>query len=127
MDKGTPLGRVRGRGSAHSGSHHWLIQRFTAVGNLIALGWLLVSLFLLSDFSYGSMIDWLSRPVSAAMIALLLISTFWHARLGVQVMIEDYVHTSANKFAAFAALNLMTFAGAALGLLSIVRIALGAH
>lgn len=127
MDKGTPLGRVRGLGSAHSGSHHWLVQRFTAVGNLVALAWLLVSLFMLSDYSYGSMIDWLSRPVSAAMMALLVISTFWHARLGVQVMIEDYVHTSANKFAAFAALNLVTFAGAALALLSIVRIALGAH
>lgn len=127
MNKGTSLGRVRGLGSAHHGAHHWLIQRFTAVGNVVLLVWLLASLFMLADFSYGSMIDWLSRPLSAVAMGLLVISTFWHARLGVQVLIEDYVHESASRFATFAALNLVTFAGAALGVLSIVRIALGAH
>ena len=57
-------------------------------------------------------------------MALLIVSTFWHARLGLQVFIEDYVH-GANRLAALIALNLIVFAGATFGLLSIVRLALG--
>jgi succinate dehydrogenase / fumarate reductase membrane anchor subunit len=56
---------------------------------------------------------------------LLIVTTFWHARLGMQVMFEDYVHTSANKFAVMALLNLATFGGAAFGLFCIIRLALG--
>ena len=57
---------------------------------------------------------------------LLLVSTFWHARLGMQVMVEDYVHEHANKFACIVALNLAAFAGAAFGVFCVVRLALGA-
>ena len=56
---------------------------------------------------------------------LLIVSTFWHARLGVQVMLEDYVHGDAGKFAAAAVLNLVPLAGAAFGVISVLRIALG--
>lgn len=125
MGNGTSLGRVRGLGSAHSGSHHWLLQRFTAIGNLVLMVWLLVSFILLPDMSYGSVIAWIARPVSATAMALLVISLFWHARLGLQVVIEDYVHDQANKFAVLTALNLAAFGGAAFGLFCVVRLALG--
>lgn len=127
MGNGTSIGRVRGLGSAKSGSHHWLLQRFTAIGNLLTVLWLAVSFVLLPDLSYGAVIEWLAKPVPATLMVLLVISTFWHARLGLQVVAEDYVHDEANKFACVAALNLAAFAGAAFGVFCVVRLALGAH
>lgn len=125
MGNGTSIGRVRGLGSAHNGAHHWLLQRFTAIGNLALLIWFVVSLFLLPNFDYATVREWIARPVPATAIALLVVSTFWHARLGIQVVIEDYVHEHASKFAAITALNLAAFGGAAFGLFSILRLALG--
>ncbi len=126
MGNGTSIGRVRGLGSAKHGAHHWLIQRFTAVGNLFLLIWLAVSFLLLDDLSYVSVIGWISSPVPAIAMALLIVSTFWHARLGVQVMMEDYVHDHGTKFACLVALNFAVFAGAAFGVLCVLRLALGA-
>lgn len=126
MGNGTEIGRVRGLGPAHSGTHHWLVQRFTAIGNLVLGLWLLFTLLGMSDLSFGAMKDFFSQPVPATALGLFVLTTFWHARLGVQVMLEDYVHEHANKFAAMALLNLATFAGAAFGLLCVVRLALGA-
>ena len=125
MGNGTSIGRVRGLGSAHNGAHHWLLQRFTAIGNLALLIWFVVSLLMLPNFDYATVHEWIARPVPATAIALLIISTFWHARLGIQMVIEDYVHEHANKFAAVVALNLAAFGGAAFGLFSILRLALG--
>ncbi len=125
MGEGTSIGKVRGSGSAHSGSHHWLLQRFTAIANLGLVGWLVVSFALLPGFGFQSVHEWIVRPLSGIAIALLIVSTFWHARLGLQVLIEDYVHEAANKFACIAALNLATFGGAGFGLFCIIRLALG--
>ncbi|MED5547138.1 MAG: succinate dehydrogenase, hydrophobic membrane anchor protein [Pseudomonadota bacterium] len=126
MGNGTSIGRVRGLGSAKHGAHHWLIQRFTAVGNLFLMIWLAASILLLDDLSYVTVIDWISAPIPAVAMGLLIVSTFWHARLGVQVMMEDYVHDHGTKFACLAALNIAVFAGAAFGVLCVLRLALGA-
>ena len=126
MGNGTTIGAVRGHGAAHHGSHHWLMQRFTAVGNLLLSLWLVVSFLLLPNFSYASVHEWITRPVPALAVAFLLVSVFWHVRLVLQIAIEDYVHTSANRFASMAVLNLLTIGGAGFGLFSIIRLALGA-
>jgi succinate dehydrogenase / fumarate reductase, membrane anchor subunit len=126
MGEGTSIGRVRGLGSAHNGSHHWLVQRFTAIGNLLLVLWFIASLLMLPNLGYPTVREWIARPVPATGMALLIITTFWHARLGMQVLIEDYVHTPGNKFAVFALLNLVTFGGAAFGLFCVIRLALGA-
>lgn len=123
--RGTAIGRVRGLGPSHGGTHHWLLQRFTAAGNLIAITYLLVSFLLLPDLDHGTVTAWVGQPLAATALALLVISTFWHARLGLQVVVEDYVHTAGVKFAAILALNLAFFAGAAFGLISIAQIAFG--
>ena len=125
MGDGTTIGKVRGLGSSHSGGHHWLIQRFTAIGNLLLVLWFIASVLMLPNMHYLTVREWIARPVPATAMALLIVTTFWHARLGMQVMFEDYIHTPANKFAVFALLNLLTFGGAAFGLFCVIRLALG--
>lgn len=123
MGNGTELGRVRGLGSAHHGAHHWLLQRFTAVGNLVLVLFLVVSLALLPGYDFVSVRGWAQSPLVATALALLIVSTFWHARLGLQVMVEDYVHTPGNRFAMILLLNLAAVGGAIFGLVSVARIA----
>lgn len=125
MGNGTPIGRVRGLGSAHSGSHHWLIIRYTAIGSLLLTVWFGASLLMLPNLSYATVLDWLTRPIPATALGLFVLVNIWHARLGLQVVVEDYVHEDANKFASMTALNLVTFATAAFGLFCVLRLALG--
>jgi len=126
MGNGTSIGRVRGLGSARHGAQHWLVQRYTAIGNLVAGLFLLFSLVGLGDYTQKGLHEWLHQPLPATMVGLFVVSSFWHARLGLQVLVEDYVHDDGNKFACMALLNILAFAGAAFGLLCVVRIALGA-
>jgi succinate dehydrogenase / fumarate reductase membrane anchor subunit len=123
MGNGTSIGRVRGLGSAHEGAHHWLLQRFTAIGNLVLVLFLLVSFLLLPAYDYGTVTGWLSSPIAAAALILLIASTFWHARLGLQVLIEDYIHEGGSRFALTALLNLVAVAGAVFGIFCIASIA----
>lgn len=127
MGNGTSIGRVRGLGPAHEGAHHWLLQRFTAIGNVVLASWLVVSLALLGDYGHASVAKWLAQPLSATAMILLLVSLFWHARLGLQVLIEDYVHEAGTKFAALAALNLATIGGGAFGIVSVAALAFGGN
>ena len=124
MGNGTSIGRVRGLGSAHEGAHHWLLQRFTAIGNLVLALFLAVSLALL-NYSFATVTGWASQTLPATALALLIISVFWHARIGLQVLIEDYVHDAGTKFGVLALLNFATIGGGAFGLVSIARLALG--
>ena len=125
MGNGTSIGRVRGLGSAHEGAHHWLVQRFTAIGNLVLMLFLVTSLALLPAYDYATMTKWASQTLPATALALLIVSVFWHARLGLQVLIEDYVHDAGTKFGVLTLLNLATIGGAAFGIVSIARLALG--
>jgi len=125
MGNGTSIGRVRGLGAAHEGPHHWLLQRFTAIGNLVLMSWLLVSLMLLGDYGYASVAKWLTHPINATAMMLLVTSLFWHARIGLQVLIEDYIHDGGSKFAILAALNLATIGGGAFGIFSVAALVFG--
>ncbi|NNK46521.1 MAG: succinate dehydrogenase, hydrophobic membrane anchor protein [Altererythrobacter sp.] len=125
MAHDTPLKRVRGLGSAHHGAHHWLVQRFTAIGNVVLSVWLVGSILWLPDLGYETVSSWLTQPVPATAMILLVISTFWHARLGLQVLIEDYVQNSGTKFGALASLNLAVLGGGAFAIFSIASLAFG--
>ncbi|GAB5468815.1 MAG: succinate dehydrogenase, hydrophobic membrane anchor protein [Rhodospirillales bacterium] len=99
MSLKSPLGHVRGLGSAKEGVQHWWLQRVTALA-LIPLGlWFVVSVIGMSHSGHDEMVAWLSAPFPATFAILLIVATFWHAMLGVQVVIEDYVHNETTKIA----------------------------
>ncbi len=125
MGAGTDLGRVRGLGSAKDGVHHWWLQRVTAVSNLVLMLWFIFSLVRLPSLDYSSVTLWLRQPVAAVPMILLIATVFWHLRLGVQVLLEDYVHGS-TRVVGMLALNFYTVAGAAAAVFAVLKIALGA-
>lgn len=124
MGNGTRLGRVRGLGSSHHGSQHWLQQRLTALANILLVSWFVVSLIRLPLTDHGAVARWASNPTVALALILLVVSVFWHLRLGLQVLIEDYVHGEATRLLAIVLLNFYAIGGAAYGIFAIVRIAL---
>lgn len=123
MGNGTQLGKVRGLGSAQHGSHHWLQQRLTALGNVLLVSWFAASLLLLPLGDHASVLRWAAKPSVALPLILLVISVFWHLRLGLQVLIEDYVHGEATRLFALVLLNFYAIGGAACGIFTIARIA----
>jgi len=125
MSKGTEIGEVRGLGSAHHGAGHWVLMHTTSAASLVTCAYLVISFLLLPDLSYATVTGWLRGLGPSFALALLIVAVFWHARLGLQVLVEDYVHTPGTRFATLLVINLAAFAGAAFGLLCLIRIALG--
>jgi succinate dehydrogenase / fumarate reductase, membrane anchor subunit len=126
MGNGTQLGRVRGLGSAKTGTHHWTLQRVTAIANLTLLVWFVISLLVNNVGTYADLQRWLAQPTAAVPLALLAISVFTHLRMGLQVLIEDYLHGAAGKFIALILLTFYSWGGLIFALFCIAKIALGA-
>ena len=122
MGTGTGIGRVRGLGSAKHGSHHWWHQRLTAGSNLLLLVWLVESLLRLPLGDYRALMLWLSSPFASVPLILAVISVFYHLRLGLQVVIEDYQH-DFSRVVALVLLNFYAIGGAALAIFAILKIA----
>lgn len=93
----SPLGRARGLGSAHAGFHHWWVERVEAVALVPLTIWFIISLLHLVGASHQAVIDWLSSPVSMVLMLLLIVATFHHFSLGVQSVLDDYVHQQTIK------------------------------
>jgi succinate dehydrogenase / fumarate reductase membrane anchor subunit len=124
MGTGTGIGRVRGLGSARHGASHWLAQRVTAAGNLLLGIWFLVSLARLPSLDHATITAWIASPLVAVPLILLAVSVFWHLRLGLQVFIEDYAHEEGAKIVLLLLNTFYAVGGAALAIVSIIRIAL---
>jgi succinate dehydrogenase / fumarate reductase membrane anchor subunit len=119
----TPLNRVLGLGSAKSGGAHWWMQRLTAV-SLIPLGlWFALSLLAMSDFEYQTVVTWLQRPVSSILLIITVLVVSYHSYLGVQVVIEDYVHTASLKILALLASAFAHFGLSVAALFAILKVA----
>ena len=125
-DPARALSQVLGRGSAHEGAHHWRLQRLTALALLLLGPWFVISLALLPQLDFATVHEWAGGPVHAALLLLLVTSACWHSQLGVQVVIEDYVRGTARGVALVLS-GFLHVLLVAIALLSIVRLALGAH
>jgi succinate dehydrogenase / fumarate reductase membrane anchor subunit len=95
----SPLGRVRGLGSAKDGTHHWWAQRLTALALIPLTVWFVISVIVLTGGDYTAMVAWAGSPLVAGLLILLIVATFYHGALGLQVVIEDYVHHEMTKLA----------------------------
>jgi succinate dehydrogenase / fumarate reductase membrane anchor subunit len=125
MSLRTPLGKVLGSGSAKEGTDHWWMQRVTAIGLLITGTWFLISLAQLETYNHSDLVAWVGAPFNAVMLLLASVTLAWHSSLGLQVVIEDYVHGPAMKVISII-LNkfLHIFLGAA-AVLAVLKVALG--
>ena len=118
------LGRVRGLGSAKEGVNHWWMQRLTAIALIPLTLWFVISIANLSGSSYSATIAWLSSPLVAIFMILLVAATLYHALLGVQVVIEDYIHNEGWKFFLLISLKLIFLVLGVAAIFSLLKIAL---
>lgn len=118
------LGRAIGLGSAQHGVEHWLAQKITAISNLILGWWFVISIYSLIGASYREIEAWIAAPVNAVLLILLIISAFYHAVLGSQVIIEDYIHCKWLKLFKLVGQRLFFFALAVASIFAILKMAL---
>jgi succinate dehydrogenase / fumarate reductase membrane anchor subunit len=122
MGTGTSIGRVRGLGAAKEGTHHWWRQRLTAGFNIAVMGWLLLSLARLPAYDYAAVQPWLSSAWVAVPMAILVFNVFYHFRLGLQIVIEDYQHDE-TRVVLMVLLNVYTFVLGAIAIFAILKLA----
>src|SRR6056297_869124 len=118
-----PLERAINHGSAGSGVHHWWAQRFSAILLVPLTLWLVWTLTVLAGADYASARAWIASPWNASMALLLVGSTFYHARLGVQVVIEDYVHKRALEVSLQILVAAFALVGAVVAMVAILQVA----
>jgi len=121
----TPLGRARGLGSAGEGAEHWGLERASAAATLALLVWLAVSLLRLPALDHQTLSDWLKAPLAAVPMLLLVVAMFWHLKMGLVVIVEDYVHEEGRRILWLALINFAAIFAGALALFSVLKIALG--
>lgn len=121
-----PMARVEGLGSSHSGVHHWIHQKVTALANIPLVLWAIWSAMTLvaSGAGYDVVRAFFAQPCNAILMLLFLISVFYHAALGLQVVIEDYMHCEASKRVALIAVKLGAFALTVASVFSVLKLAL---
>ena len=121
----TPIARARGLGAAREGVGHWKAQRLTAIANVVLVLWFVFSAMALAGAGYEEVRAWLASPLAATLMILLVISVFYHASLGLQVVIEDYVHHPGIRIAALIAVRLVVAWLAVACIVATLMVALG--
>jgi succinate dehydrogenase / fumarate reductase membrane anchor subunit len=122
----TALARVRGHGSAREGAEHWWHERVSSLAALLLWVWFAVSLLRLPAYDRATVADWLSSPLTAVPMALLVIVTFWHLAMGMRVIVEDYVHDEGSKIFTLVLINFAAILGASFALFAVLKLALAA-
>ena len=124
----TPLGQVRGLGAAKHGVGHFITQRVTGMALIVLVLWAIAAAIGVGAFSYGDTVAWLRSPWNAVPAALLIGVAFLHMNIGMRTIIEDYVPDPAGKVAFLVLSLFVCWVGGAVGVFSILKVALsGAH
>lgn len=126
MKLDTPLAKVRGLGPAKTGVHQWAAQRLTAIA-LIPLGlWFIYSLLRMPEMDHTVATNWILSPLVAVFLLLFIIALFYHMQLGLQIVLEDYIHCKTIKFISLIALKLASFFAGLAAVVAVMKIYLGA-
>lgn len=118
MDFRTPVARARGLGAAHHGSSHWWLQRITALVLVPLACWFLSCLAQLPNAEYQIIHAWFHDPVNSVLILAFMLTALYHGALGLQVILEDYIHTRAVKYFAIALTHMLLVAAGMTGVLA---------
>ena len=120
----SPMARAKGLGSAKTGLHHWVMQRVTSIAAIPLTLWAIWSVLNLADADYATFQDWIVQLPNALLLGLFVLVTFYHTALGLQVVVEDYVHSECIKLATLLTIHLGVFALGATAIFSILKLAL---
>ena len=121
MSLRTPLSEAKGLGSAKEGAAHWWLQRLTAVALIPLVIWLAFAVAMLGDANYEAVLAWLQKPHVAVLLILFVAATFYHTQLGLQVIVEDYVH-GWLKVATLILINFLCIVLAVTGIVALLKI-----
>lgn len=121
----TPLKNARGLGAAKTGTEHFVLQRLTATALVLLAIWFLVFVLSLIGADYAAATEAVSKPWNAMLLVGFLVAMFWHAQIGLQVVLEDYIHNSLLALALQVSVKFVAVLGAIVGIFAVARIALG--
>ncbi|CAD7381698.1 succinate dehydrogenase, hydrophobic membrane anchor protein [Xanthomonas prunicola] len=121
----TPLKNVRGLGAAKTGTEHFVMQRLTATALVVLAIWFVAFVLSLLGSDYMTAVAAVSKPWNAVLLVGFLVAMFWHAQLGLQVVLEDYIHNSLLALALQTTVKFVAVLGAIVSIFAVARIALG--
>ncbi len=122
----TTLGRVRGLGSAKEGVSHWWAQRLTAIALVPLVLWFVVSVISLAGADHATVRAWAGGPIVATLLVAMIVAVFFHAKLGLQVVLEDYIHHEGTRVTAIVVMQGAVFLVGLAGVIAVLKLALGA-
>jgi succinate dehydrogenase / fumarate reductase membrane anchor subunit len=125
MSLRTPLAKVKGLGSAKQGTHHWWYQRLTALALLPLSLWFVYSLVSMSSVDYTTITNWLRLPYITVLLIMFVVALFYHAQLGLQVVIEDYLDSEWQKISCIILVKFLSVLGGLASVLSILNVFFG--
>jgi len=125
QDFRTNLNKARGLGAAKEGTHHFWLQRLTALANVPLVIFLVALIVMLVGKDYDTVVAWISNPLVALLLAALVISGIWHMKLGMQVIIEDYIPSHLLRALVLAGNNFFCFLVGGALVIALMKIVLG--
>ncbi|NKB39208.1 MAG: succinate dehydrogenase, hydrophobic membrane anchor protein [Gammaproteobacteria bacterium] len=125
MSLQTPLAKVKGLGSAKDGTHHWWHQRLSAIALLPLSLWFIYSVVSMVGADYMTVVYWIRLPYVTVLLILFLVALFYHALLGMQIVVEDYIHSEWQKIACLILVKFLAAVGALASVLSVLNVFFG--